>query len=221
MSQKFAIKLRKHNRICPITGYKEENIKVCSPVIIQTDRGQEFGCIVSFASKYPSNVNHDVKLKKVVRYATPEDLKIVNNLPEMEKNALRVAIDLAKKYELPIKIVDAEYLFDAKKIHFYYKIIGSKNIPNLKNFRKDLSKNLNAEITLRIVTPRDEAKFQNGLGPCGRPLCCATWLGKAKHITVKMVKDQGYQISPSRTSGICGRLMCCFKYELESGEEDD
>jgi cell fate regulator YaaT (PSP1 superfamily) len=220
MKQKLAIKLRKHNRICPITGYKEENIKVCSPVIIQTDRGREFGCIIAFPKKFPSNLSHDVKLKKVIRYATPEDIKTADALPEMEKRAMRTALDITKKYELPMKIVDSEYLFDTKKVHFYYKIIGRKNIPNLKNFRKELAKTLNAEITLRIVTPRDEAKFFSGLGPCGRPLCCATWLGKAKHITVRMVKDQGYQISPSRTSGICGRLMCCFKYEYGGGKDN-
>jgi len=219
MERKLAIKLRKFNRICPISGYKEESIKVGSPVIVLTDRGEEFGTIVSFIKNVP-HTNSDVRLKKVIRYATEQDLKVVEGLDEKEEKAAVAAANKAKEYELPIKIVGVEYLFDTSKVNVYYKVGKDNKTPDLKAYRKDLSSALKAEITMRAVTPRDEARFVGGLGPCGRSLCCISWLQKPKHITVKMVKDQGIQISPTKTSGICGRLMCCFNYEHEGKEEE-
>lgn len=213
MEKKLAIKLRKFNRICPITGYKEESIRVGAPVIVKTDRGEEFGTIVAFRQKYPTLTSSDVQLKKVERYATEEDLKTVGRLAALENEALAVAAEKAKEYELLIKIVDIEYLFDTSKVNIYYKVEKGKKTPDLKAYRRDLGGHLKAEVTMHSITPRDEAKFCGGLGPCGRPLCCAVWLSKPRHITVKMVKDQGVQISPTRTAGMCGRLMCCFEYE--------
>lgn len=213
MENKLAIKLRKFNRLCPITGYKEGSIKIGAAVIVLTDRGEEIGTIVSFSTKYPAASNQDVRLKKVLRYATEEDIRTVNALPQKEEEARLIAAEKTKEYELPLKIIEAEYLFDAKKVNLYYKIEKDKKTPDLKAYRKDLSTTLKAEVTMRNITARDEAKFMGGLGPCGRPLCCHMWLEKPRHVTVKMVKEQGYQISPIRTSGMCGRLMCCFGYE--------
>lgn len=218
MENKLAIKLRKFNRICPITGYKEESIKVGSSVIVLTDRGEEFGTIISFAKNAPK-ANGDVRLKKVIRYATEEDMKTVKELDRKEDEAFKIASEKAKEYELPMKIVGIEYLFDTKKLNLYYKIDKTGKNPDLKSYKKDISQILKAEITTRLVTPRDEAKFIGGLGPCGKDLCCISWLQKPKHITVKMVKDQGVQISPTKTSGVCGRLMCCFDYEYECGQK--
>lgn len=215
MDKKLAIKLRRFNRICPITGYKEESIRIGAAVIVKTDRGQEYGTIVAFTKNMPVAASHDVHLKKVIRYATEDDMNIVKSLPEKEAQAFNLAKDKVKEYELLIKIIDIEYLFDTSRVNIYYKVSKGKKTPDLKPYRKDLSSNLKAEITMRSVTPRDEAKFLGGLGPCGRPLCCAKWLDKPRHITVKMVKEQGFQISPTRTSGMCGRLMCCFGYEGE------
>ena len=216
MENKLAIKLRKFNRICPISGYKEESIKVGSSVIVLTDRGEEFGTIISFPRSVP-HTSSDVRLKKVIRYAS--DMKTVNSLDQKEDTALVQVAAKAKEYELPIKIVGIEYLFDTSKINIYYKTGKDNKTPDLKPFRKDLSSSLKAEITMRSLTPRDEARFIGGLGPCGRSLCCCSWLNKPQHITVKMVKDQGVQISPTKTSGICGRLMCCFGYEHECKKE--
>jgi cell fate regulator YaaT (PSP1 superfamily) len=147
-------------------------------------------------------------------------MKLVSSLDEKEAQALEVAKQKAKEYELFIKIIDIEYLFDTSKLNIFYKVSKGKKTPNLKPYRKDLSSSLKAEVTMRSITPRDEAKFLGGLGPCGRPLCCTKWLNKPKHITVKMVKEQGFQISPTRTSGMCGRLMCCFEYEQEAKKGD-
>lgn len=213
MERKLAIKLRKFNRVCPIAGSNEETIKVGSGVVVLTDRGEEYGTIIAFPKKYPKMVAQDVRLKKVIRYATADDLKNAEALPAKENEARTLSAQKAAEYELKLKIVDVEYLFDRKKVIVYYKGEKDKPTPDLKAYRKDLSTNLEAEVTLRAITPRDEAKFCGGQGPCGRPLCCAVWLNKPKHITVKMVKDQGFQISPTRTSGMCGRLMCCFEYD--------
>ncbi|HTY13371.1 MAG TPA: regulatory iron-sulfur-containing complex subunit RicT [Candidatus Omnitrophota bacterium] len=213
MENKLAIKLRKFNRICPITGYRESSIKVGASVIVLTDRGDEFGTIVQFASKYPAASSQDVRLKKVIRYATEEDIKLANSLDQKEDEARQTAAEKIKEYEIPLKIVEAEYLFDTKKVNIYYKMEKDKKTPDLKAYRRDLSTTLHAEVTMRNVNARDEAKFLGGLGPCGRPLCCHMWLEKPCHVTVKMVKEQGYQISPVRTAGMCGRLMCCFGYE--------
>jgi cell fate regulator YaaT (PSP1 superfamily) len=217
MERKLAIKLRRFNRLCPITGYKEESIKIGAPVIVLTDRGEEFGTIVSFNKKYPANPNQDVRLKKVIRYATEEDLKTIASLGPREEEIRSTVLAKVAEYELQLKIVDIEYLFDTKKVTIYYKIGKNNKTPDLKTFRKDLSGTLKAEVTLRNVTARDEAKFVGGLGPCGRPLCCYKWLQKPMHVTVKMVKEQGFPISPSKTSGMCGRLMCCFGYEESGG----
>ncbi len=212
MEQKLAIKLR-NEEICPITSNKESTIRVGAPVVVKTNRGEEFGHIVAFKKSYPRKISKEVQLKRVLRYATEQDTKKVKNLPTKEQEAHQTAQTKSQEFELPIKIIATEYLFDASKVYFYYKVIKDKKLPNIRDFRKNLSGTLNAEVTLRNLPPRDEAKMIGGLGPCGRNLCCANWLTKPKHITVKMVKEQGFQISPTRTSGMCGRLMCCFGYE--------
>lgn len=214
----LAIKLRKFNRICPITGYKEESIKVGSPVIVQTDRGNEFGEIIACPRGIPHALSRDVKLKKVIRYATPEDMGKVNGLAELEKNGLAVASQKAKEHELPVKVVSVEFLFDTSRAVVYYKVDEGKKPKNLRDFARDLSMNLKARVDLSQISPRDQARIIGGMGPCGRPLCCSVWLEKPRYVTVKMVKEQGLQISPTKTSGVCGRLMCCIEYEYNRKE---
>lgn len=211
----LAIKLRKFNRLCPITGYKEESIKVGAAVVVQTDRGIEYGEIVAYHRGLPRALSRDVKLKKVVRYATAEDAEKIKTLPELESQALLAASQKIKEHELPIKIVNAEYLFDTNRAIVYYKTEKDKKIPNLRDLSRDLSASLKARVDLNHVSARDEARIMGGLGPCGRPLCCSVWLEKPKHVTVKMVKEQGLALSPTKTSGICGRLMCCLEYEYK------
>ena len=210
---KLGIKLRKYNRICPITGYKEESIKVGSPVIVQTDRGIEYGEIVSFARGYPKTLSHDVKLKKVVRYATAEDVEKEKSIEEMETKGYVTAVQKANEYELPIRIVNIEYLFDTSRAIVYYRANEGKKAPNLRDITRELSTAFAARVDMRQISPRDEARLFGGLGPCGRGLCCSVWLEKPRHVTVKMAKEQGLSISPTKTAGVCGRLMCCLEYE--------
>ena len=215
MARKLAIKLRKFGRICPITGYKEESIRVGASVIVKTDRGEEFGQIVAYTRGLPHAISRDVRLKKVLRYATDDDIAISESLKDKEDEALVLGVRKVKEYELPVRLINTEYVFDKSKVIFYYKVEEGKRLPNLRELGKDLAKALGTKVDLKQVSPRDEARIFGGLGPCGRPLCCATWLEKPKHVTVKMVKEQGLQISPLRTSGLCGRLMCCIQYEHE------
>jgi len=213
--RQMAIKLRKFNRVCPIAGYKEESIKVGAPVIVQTDRGIEYGEIVEYRHGLPRVLARDVKLKKVIRYATAEDAQKISDVPRLEAEGAAVASQKALEHELPVKIINLEYLFDTNRVIIYYKVAEGKKVRNLRDFSRDLSNNLKARVDLRQISPRDEARLYGGLGPCGRALCCSVWLEKPRHVTVRMVKDQGLAISPTKTSGVCGRLMCCLEYEHE------
>ncbi len=210
---KLGIKLRKFNRVCPITGYREESIRVGSPVIVQTDRGIEYGEIIE--SK--RSLTRDVRLKKVVRYATAEDVEKEKQITEMEAKSFGAAAQKVKEYELPIKIINLEYLFDTSRVVVYYRAGEGGKAVNLRDFSRDLSVTFSARIDMRQVSPRDEARLFGGMGPCGRPLCCSVWLEKPKHVTVRMVKDQGLAMSSAKTAGVCGRLMCCLEYEYERG----
>ncbi|MFA6169787.1 MAG: regulatory iron-sulfur-containing complex subunit RicT [Candidatus Margulisiibacteriota bacterium] len=214
--RKLGIRLRKFNRICPITGYREESIKIGSPVIVQTDRGVEFGEIISFTAGTSRALSRDVRLKKVLRYATPEDLEKEKQIQVKEGEALQATVQKIKEYELPIKIINLEYLFDDSRLIIYYRNKGNNDKPPvLRELSRDLSVTLSAKVDLRQVSPRDDARLLGGMGPCGRSLCCSVWLDKPKHVTVRMAKDQGLAISPTKTSGVCGRLMCCLEYEYD------
>jgi cell fate regulator YaaT (PSP1 superfamily) len=205
--------LRKFGRICPIAGYKEESIKVGAKVIVETDRGVESGQIVSFEKGFPKSTSREVRLRKVIRYASPDDLRHIEELNDLEEKASRIGMQKALEHELPIRMIAVEYLFDDKKVHFFYRVTEQKKALNIKELAKDLATVLSAKVDMHLVSPRDEAKMIGGLGLCGRGLCCVSWLDKPRHVSVKELKEQGIQISPSKTSGMCGRLMCCLQYE--------
>lgn len=215
MEQKLAIKLR-NKEICPISS--KDDIKIGAMVVVKTSRGEEYGQIVSFYKKYPKKQNAEVHLKKVLRYATEQDIKKAEALLDKETKAVETASIKAREFELSIKIIAAEYVFDLGKLYLYYKSTKERETPNLRDYRRHLAGLFNAEVTLRHLAPRDEARFIGGLGHCGRSLCCGSFLTEPRHVTVKMVKEQGMQISPSKTSGMCNRLMCCLSYEFEKKE---
>jgi cell fate regulator YaaT (PSP1 superfamily) len=185
-------------------------------VIVETDRGVESGQIVSFDKGFPKSVTREVRLRKVIRYASGEDLKKIEGLDDKESRALKTGMKKIAEHELPLKIISVEYLFDDKKVHFYYRVTEQKKALNIKELVKDLSATLDAKVEMHLVSPRDEAKMVGGLGQCGKSLCCVEWLDKPRHVSVKALKEQGIQINPTKTSGICGRLRCCLQYE--SGE---
>ena len=180
-------------------------------VIVETARGIEFGQVVVG----PKNVvEEDIisPLKSVIRIATDEDITRHNENKLKEKEALEVCIEKIRKHELDMNLVDVEYTFDNNKVIFYFTADGRVDFRDLV---KDLVAVFKTRIELRQIGVRDEAKMLGGIGPCGRPLCCATWLGDFEPVSIKMAKDQSLSLNPAKISGICGRLFCCLKYEYD------
>ncbi|MBF8983663.1 stage 0 sporulation family protein [Lutibacter sp. B2] len=178
-------------------------------VIVETARGVEFGEVVVGPKEIPEE---DIvsPLKKVLRIAMLEDEIINRENKEKEKEALECCIDKIDKHQLDMKLIDVEYTFDNNKIIFYFTADGRVDFRELV---KDLASVFKTRIELRQIGVRDEAKMLNGLGPCGRQLCCANWLGDFEPVSIKMAKEQNLSLNPTKISGICGRLMCCLKYE--------
>ena len=215
MTKGLGVKFRKFNNIVPLKGYKEDSLKVGSAVVVETDRGVEFGWIVSITGEKGRHAGSDLKLRKVLRYANEKDIEKAEGLLAKEKDAFCKACSMARQYELPVKLLQAEYLFDESRILFYYKITDNKKASGTKDLARDLSTELKIRVEMHQISARDEARIISGIGPCGRQLCCSSFLTDFPHVTVKMVKEQGIQISQTKTSGICGKLLCCLQYEYE------
>ncbi|HHW07558.1 MAG TPA: stage 0 sporulation family protein [Clostridia bacterium] len=191
------------------------DIKAGDQVIVETSRGIEFGDVVVG----PKPVNDDevvLPLKKVIRIATKEDQEVVAANKEKEKEAFAICLQKIKEHELPMKLIDVEYTFDVSKIIFYFTAEGRVDFRELV---KDLAAIFRTRIELRQIGVRDEAKMLGGLGPCGRVVCCASFLGEFDPVSIRMAKDQNLSLNPAKISGLCGRLMCCLKYENEAYEK--
>lgn len=179
--------------------------------VVETARGIEFGEVVVGPKKI-SEEDIVAPLKKVLRIATTEDEIQNNNNIEKEKEAFEICLEKISQHELDMKLIDVEYTFDNNKVIFYFTADGRVDFRELV---KDLAAIFKTRIELRQIGVRDEAKMIGGLGPCGKSLCCATWLGDFEPVSIKMAKEQNLSLNPSKISGICGRLMCCLKYEHE------
>lgn len=183
-------------------------------VIVETARGIEYGKVV--IGRMTVNENDVVlPLKKVIRIATSQDAVTVEQNREAAKDALGTCINKVNEHQLRMKLVDVEYTFDRNKIIFYFTAEGRIDFRELV---KDLAGIFRTRIELRQIGVRDEAKILGGIGPCGRPLCCSTWLGDFAPVSIKMAKDQNLSLNPTKISGLCGRLMCCLKYEHDNYE---
>ena len=187
-------------------------LKAGDPVIVETARGQEFGQVVQGNKDVPDD-ELTQPLKKVIRIGTPEDEVQLEENKEREKKAFQTGLDKIAVHNLEMKLIDVEYTFDRSKIIFYFTADGRVDFRELV---KDLASVFRTRIELRQIGVRDEAKMIGGLGPCGRPLCCATFLGDFEPVSIKMAKEQNLSLNPAKISGICSRLMCCLKYESES-----
>ena len=182
------------------------------PVIVETARGTECG-EVAFGAREVSDEEISSPLKKVLRRANEHDKKIVEENREKEKAAYEVGLKKIKEHKLDMKLVSVEYTFDRSKILFYFTADGRVDFRDLV---KDLASVFRTRIELRQIGVRDESKIVGGLGVCGRPFCCKTFLGDFQPVSVKMAKEQNLSLSPTKISGTCGRLMCCLKYEQEA-----
>lgn len=182
--------------------------------IVETARGVECG-EVALANREVDDESIVKPLKTIIRKATPEDLKTVEENREKEKKAFDICLQKIKNHGLDMKLVEVEYTFDNSKILFYFTADGRVDFRELV---KDLASVFRTRIELRQIGVRDESKMLGGFGVCGRPFCCKTFLGEFQPVSIKMAKEQGLSLNPVKISGTCGRLMCCLKYEQDSYE---
>jgi cell fate regulator YaaT (PSP1 superfamily) len=183
-------------------------------VIVETIRGIEFGEVV-LGIREVAEEQIVAPLKKVLRVATEEDKKIYWDNKNKERDALSLCLQKVQQHNLDMKLIDVEYTFDNNKIIFYFTADGRIDFRELV---KDLASVFKTRIELRQIGVRDEAKMIGGVGPCGRALCCSSFLGDFAPVSIKMAKEQSLSLNPAKISGICGRLMCCLKYEQEAYE---
>lgn len=183
-------------------------------VIVETQNGTEMGTV--------SAANHEVDngaivkpLRKVLRKATEKDMARRDENKRKEKEAFGICEELVSAHKLDMKLVDVEYSFDAGKIVFFFTSDGRVDFRELV---KDLAARFHTRIELRQIGVRDEAKMLGGLGICGRPYCCKQFLNDFQPVSIKMAKEQGLSLNPTKISGSCGRLMCCLKYEQDAYE---
>lgn len=191
-------------------------IKKGDSVIVETIRGIEFGEVVS-GPKFIKEEEIISPLKKVLRIATSEDKAKNEDNKRKEQESYEICLKKISEHNLNMKLVDIEYTFDNNKVIFYFTAEGRVDFRELV---KDLASIFRTRIELRQIGVRDEAKMLGGLGPCGRPMCCSSYLGEFYPVSIKMAKEQKLSLNPSKISGICSRLMCCLNYEHQVYEEN-
>ena len=194
-------------------GYLKINQK--DKVIVETSFGEELGEVTICKRNMPDS-KLATPLKKVIRLATPKDLKHYEENKKKEKEAFKICEEKIKKYKLDMHLTDVEYKFDNSKILFYFTADGRIDFRELV---KELASIFKTRIELRQIGVRDEVKRIGGNGVCGRELCCCSFLNDFETVSIKMAKEQNISLNPSKISGNCGRLMCCLKYEQEVYED--
>lgn len=213
MTEIISVKFKENGRAYSFdpAGIKAEQGEY---VIVETQNGTEIGTV--------SAANHEVAkdaivkpLKKVIRKATEKDMAHREDNKRKEKEAFGICEELILAHKLDMKLVEVEYSFDANKIVFFFTSDGRVDFRELV---KDLASRFHTRIELRQIGVRDEAKMLGGLGICGRPYCCKQFLNDFQPVSIKMAKEQGLSLNPTKISGSCGRLMCCLKYEQDAYE---
>ena len=191
-----------------------KQVKVGDKVIVETQNGNEFGTV--------AEGNHQVTdesvvppLKKMLRFANEKDFKKLEENKKKEAEAFKVCEELVVQHKLDMKLVEVEYSFDGGKIVFFFTSEGRVDFRELV---KDLAAKFHTRIELRQIGVRDEAKMLGGIGICGQPYCCKQFLSDFQPVSIKMAKEQGLSLNPTKISGSCGRLMCCLKYEQDAYE---
>lgn len=184
-------------------------------VIVETVRGIEYGEVVQVNKQFGED-EVVLPLKTILRVADQKDADIVRDNRLAAVDAKAVCEEKIREHQLEMKLVDVEYTFDRNKVIFYFTAEGRIDFRELV---KDLASVFRTRIELRQIGVRDEAKLLSGIGPCGRVLCCSSFLGEFEPVSIKMAKDQNLSLNPNKISGVCGRLMCCLKYENDTYEE--
>ena len=189
--------------------------KIGDVVIVDADRGVDYGEAISGVESI-SQITGEEPLRKILRIATAGDLDQIKKNREKTKEAFVTCQKKIIEHGLKMKLIDAEYTFDRSKLLFYFTAEGRVDFRELV---KDLARIFKARIELKQIGVRDEAKMLGGFGPCGRVLCCATFLKDFEPVTIKMAKEQNLPLNPTKISGLCGRLMCCLSYEHKTYRE--
>ena len=213
MIKVVGVRFRKAGKIYYFDPMQFE-ITLGSHVIVETARGIEFGTVMIATRELPEDKVIQ-PLKPVIRIATPEDEQTEAKNREKEQEAFQICLEKIQKHNMEMKLVDAEYTFDNNKLLFYFTADGRIDFRELV---KDLASVFRTRIELRQIGVRDETKILGGIGICGRPLCCHTFLSEFAPVSIKMAKEQNLSLNPSKISGVCGRLMCCLKNEEETYE---
>ena len=191
------------------------NIQKDTYVVVETARGIEFGeCVIGIKEINENDIVS--QLKSVLRISTNEDIEKHFKNKDKEKDAFDICLKKIQEHGLTMKLIDVEYTFDNNKVIFYFTADGRVDFRDLV---KDLATIFKTRIELRQIGVRDEAKMLGGLGPCGRPMCCSSFLGDFASVSIKMAKEQNLSLNPTKISGICGRLMCCLNYEQSTYED--
>ncbi len=193
----------------------KNKLDVGEKVIVETSRGVECGEVV-LSNREISEKELTAPLKDIIRIATKKDLDKIEQNKKNEAEAFKICEEKIAKHGLNMKLVDVECTFDNNKLLFYFT---SENRVDFRELVKDLASVFRTRIELRQIGVRDEAKMLGGLGICGRPFCCKSFLGDFQPVSIKMAKDQSLSLNPTKISGTCGRLMCCLKYEQDGYEE--
>ncbi len=187
------------------------DVKPGDHVLVRTDKGVDIAQVVRLVFN-PAELNGGDALKPIVRKASQDDLEYEEQLRRRERAAMRTCEQKIAAYGLPMKLIDADYTFDCRCLVFFF---SSEGRVDFRELVRDLARAFKTRIELRQIGVRDEAKMIGGLGSCGRPLCCQTFLRNFDPVGIKVAKDQGLSLNPSKISGICDRLMCCLRYEHE------
>lgn len=211
MSSVLAVKFRDIEKIHYFVCY-DSNIQKDDSIIAETKKGIECGKVLSLIEMSRDDERFG-STEKIIRKATKDDLESLELKKIEEKKAEKIFKKKVQEHKLNMKLVDVEYTFNRAKLIFYFI---SESRVDFRNLVKDLAYAFRVRIELRQVGTRDEAKLLGGLGICGRPLCCSTFLDDFQFVNVKMAKDQGISVSSSKLSGLCGRLKCCLKYEQDT-----
>lgn len=211
MSKAIAVKLRYDSNLHNIIS-KNDEIRLGDFLILSSKRGLELARAINIIED-EVEIDNDFE---IVKKASSEDMERFKSIVANEKNAYKTCKERIEAHGLEMKLVTVEYTFDESKLIAYFTANGRVDFRNLV---RDLASIFKLRIELKQIGVRDEAKLLDGLGPCGRPLCCASFLRDFEPVSIKMAKEQGLSLNPTKISGICGRLMCCLKYEQDFYEQ--
>lgn len=213
MATVIGIRFREVGKLYYFSPGKKE-VKLGDKVIVETTRGMECGTVI-FGNRKLNDENINQPLKEILRVATKEDLQKVEENKEREKEAFLICKKKILEHGLDMKLISAECTFDNAKMLFYFT---AEDRVDFRNLVKDLASVFRVRIELRQVGVRDETKIVGGIGSCGRPLCCHSYLSDFVPVSIKMAKEQNVSLNPTKISGVCGRLMCCLKNEADTYE---